>query len=92
MGKVRKQHAGKTKLEAAILMASGKCTVAELCQKYEVNQSVLQRWKKELLSNGSTLFSRSKKAKESGYTADDFQRTIGQLTMELEFAKKALGK
>ena len=92
MGKIRKQHNAKTKLEAAILMVSCKNTVAELCQKYEVHQSVLQRWKKELLENGSAIFSRAKKSQSNAYTPDDFQRIIGQLTMELEFAKKALGK
>ena len=43
MGKIRKLHSSKTKLEAAIEMASGKNTVAELCQKYGVHPTALQR-------------------------------------------------
>jgi transposase len=92
MGKIRKQHSSKTKLEAAIAMISGKYPVAELCQKYGVHQSVLQRWRNELSEKGTDIFSRRKKSKEEGSSPEDLQRKIGQLTMELDFLKKALGK
>ena len=92
MSTPRQQHSTKIKLEAAIAMVSGKNTVAELCQKYGVHQSVLQRWKNELLTHGTDIFSRRKKRSESGPTVDDLQRKIGQLTMDLDFLKKALGK
>jgi transposase len=92
MGKIRQQHSGKTKLEAAIAMISGKSPVSELSQKYGVHQSVLQRWKNELLEGGPDIFSRRRKPKENGPTVDDLQRKIGQLTMDLDFLKKALGK
>lgn len=91
MGLIRRRHSSKTKLEAAIAMVSGKAPVAELCQKYGVHQSVLQRWKRELLDKGGDIFSTRKKPTEE-HTPDDFQRKIGQLTMELDFLKKALGK
>ncbi|MBP9692540.1 MAG: transposase [Alphaproteobacteria bacterium] len=48
MGKIRRQHSGKTKLEAAVAMISGKSPVSELSQKYGVHAAVLQRWKTEL--------------------------------------------
>lgn len=92
MGKIRRQHSSKTKLEAAIAMVSGKYTVAELCQKYGVHQSVLQRWRSDLLNKGVDIFNRRKVTKEEGPTAEDLQRKIGQLTMDLDFLKKALGK
>jgi len=91
MGKIRKQHSNKTKLEAAIAMVSSKVPVAELCQKYGVHQSVLQRWRRELLEKGGEIFSRRKKSTED-HAPEDFQRKIGQLTMELDFLKKALGR
>lgn len=92
MGKIRKQHSVKTKLEAAIAMVSGKSPVAELCQKYGVHQSVLQRWKNELLEKGGDVFARVRKPRAGELSVDDFQRKVGQLTMELDFLKKALGK
>ena len=92
MGKIRRQHSSKTKLEAAIAMISGKSPVSELSQKYGVHPTVLQRWKNELLEGGPEIFSRRRKRKEDGPTVDDLQRKIGQLTMDLDFLKKVLGK
>lgn len=92
MGKIRRQHSGKTKLEAAVAMISGKSPVTELSQKYGVHAAVLQRWKSELQEGGPEILSRRKKKKEDGPTIDDLQRKIGQLTMDLDFLKKVLGK
>lgn len=88
MGKIRRQHRGKTKLEAAIAMISGKSTVSELSQKYGVHPTVLQRWKNELLEGSLEIFNRRRQKKEDGPTVDDLQRKIGQLTMDLDFLKK----
>ncbi|MEN8237000.1 MAG: hypothetical protein ABFQ95_05605 [Pseudomonadota bacterium] len=92
MGKIRRQHSSKTKLEASIAMVSGKGTASELSQKYAVHPGVLQRWKNELLERGVDIFTRRKKRTEDGPTVEDLQRKIGQLTMDLDFLKKALGK
>lgn len=92
MGKIRKQHSSKTKLDAAIAMISGKYPVAELAQKYGVHPGQLQRWKTELLEKGAEVFSRRKKQQEDGPTVDDLKKKIGELTMDLDFLKKVLGK
>ena len=88
----RKAHSKQTKFQAALALASGQQTLAELTQKYEVHQSVLQRWKKDLLDNGSSLYDRHAKPKTEQKEIEALQRKIGQLTMELDFLKKALGK
>lgn len=92
MSMKRIQHSKKTKFEAALALISEKQTLAELSQKYGVHQSVLQRWKKDLLENGAALFSRGGKPKTEQQEMDALQRKVGQLTMELDFLKKALGK
>ena len=48
--------------------------------------------KKELMESGTEIFNHRKKKKEDGPTVDDLQRKIGQLTMDLDFLKKVLGK
>ena len=92
MSTKRIQHSKKKKFEAALALISEKQTLAELSQKYEVHQSVLQRWKKDLLENGADLFGRGKKPKTEKQEVDALQRKVGQLTMELDFLKKVLGK
>lgn len=92
MGRIRRQHSGKTKLEAAIAMMSGKYPVAELAQKYGVHPGQLQRWKAELLEKGADVFERRRKKPDEHPSVDDLQRKIGELTMDLDFLKKALGR
>lgn len=88
----RVQYSKKIKFEAALALISEKQTLVELSQKYGVHQSVLQRWKKEVLENGAELFSRGGKPKTEQQETDALQRKVGQLTMENDFLKKALGK
>jgi transposase len=92
MGKIRRQYSSKIKLEAAIALISGKVPVAELCQKYSVHQTVLQRWRNDLLEKGPEIFNRRKKSDENDSSNEALERKVGQLTMELDFLKKALGK
>lgn len=73
-------------------LISEKHTLAELSQKYGVHQTVLQRWKKDLLEHGPNVFDSKTKPKSEHKEIDGLQRKIGQLTMELDFLKKALGK
>ncbi len=47
----RKTHSKKAKFQVALALITGQQTLAELTQQYGVHQSVLQRWKKELLEN-----------------------------------------
>ena len=88
----RKTHSKKAKFQAALALITGQQTLAELTQQYGVHQSVLQRWKKELLENGANLYDRNARPKAEHKEIDSLQRKIGQLTMENDFLKKALGK
>ena len=92
MGTDRQTHTKKVKFQAALDLISEKHTITELCQKYNVHQRVLYRWKKELLENGSSLFDRKTKSKPEHKEIDSLERKVGQLTMENDFLKKALGK
>jgi transposase len=88
----RKIYSKQVKFQAAMALISEKHTLAELSQKYGVHQTVLQRWKKDLLENGPNLFDSKTKPKAEHKEREGLQRKIGQLTMELDFLKKALGK
>lgn len=92
MSKQRKQHSKQTKFQAVIALLSGQHTLAELSQRYGTHQSVLQRWKKEFLDCGPELFDRSKRPPTEHQEIEALERKVGQLTMELDFLKKALGK
>jgi transposase len=85
-------HSKQLKFQAAIALLSEKQTLTELSQKYGIHQSVLQRWKREVLENGPELFDRGVKPKSEDKEIEGLQKKVGQLTMEVDFLKKVLGK
>jgi len=93
MTTIRKKHSKQIKFKAALTLCKGEKTVAQISQEYGVHQSVLHRWKKMLLEEGADIFDdqRQKKA-HTEPTTSDLERKVGQLTMELDFLKKALGQ
>lgn len=93
MSKIRKTHSKTIKFKAAMEMIKGDKTVSELCHEYGVVQSVLYRWKQTLQENGSSLFedNRSKK-NDTCMNIEALERKIGQLVLENDFLKKALGQ
>jgi transposase len=89
MSKIRKIHPKSLKFKAAIAMIKGDKTLAELVQLYSVNQSVLHRWKKELLEKGETIFAYKNDVSSSQtVTIENLQRKIGEMAMEIDFLKK----
>ena len=90
----RKKYNEATKFEAVIKMIKGEETIQQLCSHYKVHQSVLQRWKKDFMDNGPNVFKcpKSKTTKDQTPIIEAFERKVGQLTMELDFLKKALEK
>lgn len=93
MGKIRKQHSKQVKFKAALELYKSEKTLSQICEEYGVHQSVVQKWKKQLLDGGSGIFEDKRgKKQQSPDTKDALERKIGQLTMELDFLKKALGQ
>jgi transposase len=92
MTKIREQHSKQIKFRAALAVCQGDKTLAEISQEYGVHQSVLHTWKKTLLEEGPQIFEDRRKKKVDGDPTKDLERKVGQLTMELDFLKKALGQ
>lgn len=90
MARNKRNHNKQIKFKAALEVIKGEGTIAQLSEKYGVHNSVLLRWKKELLENGCEIFERKKASSNGAQLAvDDLQRKIGELTMEIDFLKKA---
>ena len=92
MGKIRKQHSKQAKFKAALELYKSEKTLSQICEEYGVHQSVVQKWKKQLLDAGAGIFEDRRGKKPVVDTKDALERKIGQLTMELDFLKKALGQ
>ncbi len=85
----KRNHTKQIKSKAALEMVKGEETIAQISQKYGIHNSVLLRWKKALLEHGPEIFEIKKTSNSSDLALDDLQRKIGELTMEIDFLKKA---
>jgi transposase len=94
MSKIRKNHSKQTKFKAVLELIKSEKTVMQICQEYSTCKSALHRWKQTFLKDGPQIFDNnttSTKLIESNQT-NDLERKIGQLIMENDFLKKALGQ
>lgn len=90
--KIRKQHSKEIKFRAVLSMLQGKKTVQEISHEFSIHQSILHRWKKTFLEKGSTVFEDKIEMDSDSNLTINLERKIGQLTMEIDFLKKALGQ
>jgi len=86
--KKNKNYSNEYKFKVALETIRGDLTIAEIISKYQVPRSVLHRWKKQLLENGSEVFGSSKAsnaASSDGAEMDKLHAVIGRLKVENDF-------
>ena len=87
---MRKTHPASIKLKVALAALSGQ-PITDICKQFEVAESLVHKWKKQLKENGTVVF-QDKKAQADNdlQEIDKLHQVIGKLTTELEFLKKVL--
>lgn len=91
---MRKQHRKELKFKVAIEAIRGDLTIAQIVSKYQIAESLVHKWKKQLLEQGADVY--GKGSKSSKFEADEhlekLHATIGRLKLENDFLEKALSK
>ena len=89
-----KNYSNDFKFKVALEMILGDLTIAEIVSRYQVPRSVISRWKKQLLDNGSESFKSSAKKNKSGNSSEieKLHATIGRLKVENDFLQLVSGK
>lgn len=89
-----KSYTSEFKFKVALEMIRGNLTIAEIISKYQVPRSVLSRWKKQLLDNGSEVFKIGNLVADNQSLAelDKLHATIGRLKVENDFLHKLSAK
>ena len=89
-----KNYSNDFKFRVALEMIKGDLTITELMSKYQVARSVVSRWKKKLLDNGSEVFKSGKNTKDlmEENAIEKLHTTIGRLKVENDFLQKASAK
>jgi transposase len=89
----RKIFTGAQKARVALEAIKGTKTINEIAQEHGVHPNQVSHWKKELLTNASSLFEgkRGPKSVNAQSDPDRLYAKIGQLNMELDWLKKKSG-
>jgi len=91
MSKKRRNHTPAFKAKVALAAIKNESTMADLSKRFNINQNMITRWKKQLLENSAEVF-----ASKAGFSTDreaeikSLQAKIGEITMENDFLSKAL--
>jgi transposase-like protein len=91
MATKRKQYTASFKAQVALAALKGDKTINELASPFGVHPTLIQDWKKHLLTGAEGVFTHGVKvdtvAQAEAQKAELFEQ-IGRLKMELEWLKK----
>jgi transposase-like protein len=85
----RRQYSAEFKAKVVLQVLMGEKTSAEICRSHKLHASVLNRWRKEFLDQAATIFEAESDHSDEQQQIADLERLVGQLTLQLEIAKKA---
>ena len=87
----RKRRSAQFKFQVGLEAAKGTKTVNELAQEYSVHPTQISHWKRQLLEEGTAVFSTTtaRQEQEREELQAELNEQIGRLKMELEWLKKS---
>jgi transposase len=93
MSKKRRTHSPDFKAKVALAAIKGDETLSELARRYQINANLIVKWKKLLLENSGEVFASGKGlAPDRESEIKSLHAKIGEITMEIDFLSKALGR
>ena len=90
MTKQRRRHSAQFKFQVAMDAIKETKTIAQLSAQYGVHPNQISHWKKQLIDEGSTVFSKvnaDQQRRQESIQAELYEQ-IGRLKMELEWLRK----
>ena len=87
----RRRIDSDTKLVAVLEWLKGESSIAEICRKYQISESLYYRWRDKFLEAGSrALASRNGSGSEAAVKAriSELERIIGRQAVKIEILKK----
>lgn len=89
MTKKLQKRSAKLKLAVGLEAIKGQKTLNEIASEYQVNPSLVSKWKKQILSQGEEIFKNGlPKQVQAENQAAKLYEQIGRLQMELAWLKK----
>ena len=85
----RRHYSAQFKAQVVLQVLMGEKTSSEICRSHKLHASVLNRWRKEFLEHADSIFESDSASQADQQRIADLERLVGQITMQLEIAKKA---
>lgn len=85
----RRSFTPEFKARVVLEVLTGAKSSAQVCREQQLKDTVLSRWKRELIERSPHVFEGGKEQKREDERMAELERMVGRLTMELEIAKKA---
>lgn len=87
----RRKFTAEFKAKIALEAMQERQTLSELCKKYELHPNQITQWKKQLKEQSIEVFKDPNHGKnEKDKLIEQLYKTIGELTMDVDFLKKKL--
>ncbi len=77
------------KAQVVLEVISGRKSFMQACRQYQISEQALSRWKRDFLEHAGSVFEQPGASRQESERLAELERLIGQLTFELELAKKA---
>jgi transposase len=96
MRKIRKKHSKEFKFKVALEALKEQKTIASICKEFQICESQVNAWKKQLKESGSFVFEDNSISSKLNDQADleskikELNEYIGELSVENKFFKKKL--
>jgi transposase len=84
----RRNYSPEFKFQCVLELIGGKKTMSQLCREHNIKDSVISRWREQLLEHGHELFNQQNKKPTEEARIAELERLVGQMTIQLEAAKK----
>jgi transposase len=88
----RRTFSAQFKAQVALQLVTGDKGLMEASREYQIKDTVLSRWKQELLERAPQVFELPKASDQAEQRIEELERLVGRLTLELDIAKKVLGR
>jgi transposase len=86
----RRSFTAEFKAKVVLELISGEKGLAQASREYGIKDTILSRWKQELLTKAVQVFEQPKEVQEKEERIAELERMVGRLTLQLELSKKVL--
>lgn len=85
-------YTNEFKFKVALAAIRGQKTIPELVQEFNVASCLISKWKKQILDNGSTVFSTDTKPAAADNQEKKLYEQLGRQAMEIDYLKQFAGR